>query len=153
MRESMNLSLTVAWNLTDEITKTNLRNKYDILGNKCGINIHTGDNAVSKDGPSGGCAITIAIYSLFNNIKIKPCFGVTGEIQMSGEITAIGGLSNKILGSIKSSVKYFIFPKENQKDFDEFKEKYKNDNKLSGISFYPVHHIQEAFDLIFEKTI
>ena len=76
---------------------------------------------------------------------------MTGEIQMSGEITAIGGLNYKILGSIKANVNTFIYPKENKKDFDEFYEKYKNDKILENIKFHPVNHINEVFDLIFEK--
>jgi ATP-dependent Lon protease len=123
MRESMHVALTVAWNLTNIKKQVELREKYDTKYNKCGINIHTGDNAVAKDGPSGGCAITCALYSLLNNIAIKPEFGITGEIQMSGEVTAIGGLNYKILGSIKSNVKSFIFPKENEKDVIQIRER------------------------------
>jgi ATP-dependent Lon protease len=150
MRESMHVALTVAWNLTNNKTQVELREKYDIKNNKCGINIHTGDNAVAKDGPSGGCAITCALYSLLNNIPIKPEFGITGEIQMSGEVTAIGGLNYKILGSIKSNVKSFIFPKENEKDFKEFQEKYKETEMLNGITFYPISHVNEALKLILD---
>jgi len=127
-----------------------LRQKYDIINNKCGINIHTGDGSVQKDGPSGGCAITCAIYSLLNNIPIKPEFGITGEIQMNGAVTAIGGLNNKIIGSIKADVRSFIFPKENQKDFDEFFEKYKDDKRLVGVNFYPISNVDEALKLILD---
>jgi ATP-dependent Lon protease len=153
MRESMHVALTVAWNLTSVDKQTELRLLYDTTSNKCGINIHTGDGSVQKDGPSGGCAITCVIYSLLNNILIKPEFGITGEIQMSGEVTAIGGLSSKILGSIKANVKSFIFPKENEKDFNEFYEKYKDNDILKGISFYPVKHVQEAMDLIYINNL
>jgi len=151
MKESMHVSLTVAWNLTSLERQLELREKYDVINNKCGINIHTGDNAVSKDGPSGGCAITCALYSLLNNIPIKPEFGITGEIQMSGDVTAIGGLNYKILGSIKSNVKSFIFPKENEKDFNEFLEKYKDDDIIKGIKFYPISNVTEALELILDK--
>jgi ATP-dependent Lon protease len=150
MRESMHVALTVAWNLTNIKRQSELREKYDTKNNKCGINIHTGDNAVAKDGPSGGCAITCALYSLLNNIAIKPGFGITGEIQMSGEVTEIGGLNYKILGSIKSNVKSFIFPKENEKDFKEFQEKYKDTDMLNGINFYPISNVKEALDLILD---
>lgn len=151
MRESMHVSLTVAWNLTSIEKQIELRNKYDNKDNKCGINIHTGDGSVSKDGPSAGCAVSCTIYSLLNQIPIKPEYAITGEIQMSGEVTAIGGLSNKILGSIKANVKSFIYPKENKKDFDEFYEKYKDDELLKDISFYSVEHINEALELILER--
>jgi ATP-dependent Lon protease len=76
---------------------------------------------------------------------------MTGEIQMSGHITAIGGLNYKILGSIKAGVKEFIYPKENKKDFDEFYEKYKDDERLSHIKFYEIDHISEAIEIIIEK--
>lgn len=151
MKESMHVSLTVAWNLTETNRQEYLREKYDRTGNKSGINIHTGDGSVQKDGPSGGLATTIAIYSLLNDLRVKHEFGITGEIQMSGEVTAIGGLSSKILGSIKSSVTSFIFPQENKKDFDDFYDKYKNDLKLVGIKFFSVNNILEALDIIIDK--
>ena len=151
MRESMHLSLTVAWNLTSIEKQIEVRQKYDNNTNCCGINIHTGDGAVSKDGPSAGCAITCVLYSLFNNIPIKPDFGVTGEILIDNTIGAIGGLNHKILGSLKSDVKSFIFPKENQRDFDEFMAKYKDTDLLKGIQFYPVSTIEEVLNLLLDR--
>lgn len=151
MKESMHVALTVAWNLTSDNKKQFIRNLYDGENNKCGINIHPGDNAVQKDGPSAGGIITIVLYSLLNDIPIKAHFAMTGEIQMSGHITAIGGLNHKILGSLKAGVKEYIYPKENKKDFDEFYEKYKDDERLKDIKFYEVDHISEALELILEK--
>ena len=151
MRESMHVSLTVAWNLTPDSIKKHLRVKYDGENNKYGINIHPGDGSVQKDGPSAGGIITIVLYSLLNNIPIKAQMAMTGEIQMSGDVTAIGGLNYKILGSIKAGVREFIYPKENKKDFDEFYEKYKNDTMLEDIKFHEVGHISEALELILDK--
>jgi ATP-dependent Lon protease len=151
MRESMNVALTVAWNLTNYNKQQEIRKLYGQDNNCYSLNIHTGDNAVSKDGPSAGCAITCALFSLLNNIPIKPEFGITGEIQMSGHVTAIGGLSSKILGSIKAGVKNFIYPKENYKDFDKFFDKYRNDPILTNIKFYPVDHVNEALELLLDK--
>ena len=149
MKESMHVALTVAWNLTSEERKKELRALYDGKNNKYGINIHPGDGSVQKDGPSAGGIITIVLYSLLNDIPIRAKVAMTGEIQMSGDITAIGGLNHKILGSIKAGVKEFIYPKENKKDFDEFYEKYKNEEVLNGIKFYKVDHISEALKFIF----
>ena len=151
MKESMHISLTVAWNLTSDERKKELRNLYDGTNNKYGINIHPGDASIFKDGPSAGVTITTVIYSLINNIPIKAKFGMTSEIQLDGSLTAIGGLKYKILGSIKAGVKEFIYPKENKKDFDEFYEKYKDNEILDGIKFHEVDHINEVLDLILEK--
>jgi ATP-dependent Lon protease len=151
MKESMHVALTVAWNLTSEERKKELRALYDGKSNKYGINIHPGDASVQKDGPSAGGIITTVLYSLLNDIPIRAKVAMTGEIQMSGDITAIGGLNHKILGSIKAGVKEFIYPKENKKDFDEFYEKYKDDERLSHIKFYEIDHISEAIEIIMEK--
>jgi ATP-dependent Lon protease len=151
MRESMHVSLTVAWNLTSEDKKQKIRKLYDGENNKYGINIHPGDGSVQKDGPSAGGIITLVLYSLLNDLPIKARFAMTGEIQMSGHVTAIGGLNHKILGSLKAGVKEFIYPKENKKDFDDFYEKYKDDERLKDIKFYEVDHISEALELIIEK--
>jgi ATP-dependent Lon protease len=151
MRESMHVALTVAWNLTSKKRQEDLRSIYDGKHNKCGINIHPGDGSVQKDGPSAGGIITLVIYSLLNNAPIKAHFAMTGEIQMSGHVTAIGGLNHKILGSLKAGVKEFVYPKENKKDFDEFYEKYKDDERLKDAKFYEVDHISEALELIIEK--
>ena len=153
MRESMHISLTVAWNLTSEERKKEIRKLYDGKNNKYGINIHPGDGSVQKDGPSAGGIITIVLYSLLNDIPIKSRMAMTGEIQMSGDITAIGGLNHKILGSIKAGVREFLYPKENKREFDEFYEKYKKDEALNGIKFYEVSHINEALELILDKTV
>ena len=151
MKESMHVSLTVAWNLTSEDKKQKIRKLYDGENNKYGINIHPGDGSVQKDGPSAGGIITLVLYSLLNDLPIKARFAMTGEIQMSGHVTAIGGLNHKILGSLKAGVKEFIYPKENKKDFDDFYEKYKDDERLKDIKFYEVDHISEALALIIEK--
>jgi ATP-dependent Lon protease len=151
MRESMHVALTVAWNLTSKKRQEDIRSIYDGEHNKCGINIHPGDGSVQKDGPSAGGIITLVLYSLLNNAPIKAHFAMTGEIQMSGHVTAIGGLNHKILGSLKAGVKEFVYPKENKKDFDEFYEKYKDDERLKDATFYEVDHISEALELIIEK--
>jgi ATP-dependent Lon protease len=153
MRESMHISLTVAWNLTSEERKKEIRKLYDGKNNKYGINIHPGDGSVQKDGPSAGGIITIVLYSLLNGIPIKSRMAMTGEIQMSGDITAIGGLNHKILGSIKAGVREFLYPKENKREFDEFYEKYQKEEVLNGIKFYEVSHINEALELILDKTV
>ena len=76
---------------------------------------------------------------------------MTGEIEISGNVSAIGGLNFKILGSIKAGIKEFIYPKENKKDFNEFYEKYKDNKILDGIIFHSVSHIDEVLELILEK--
>ena len=153
MKESMNVALTVAWNLTCKEIQNRLLDLYnDVKNNKIyGLHLHTPDCSTPKDGPSATAAITVAIYSLFNNIKIKNDFGITGELNFSGKLTEIGGLEAKFLGSIKCGVKEFIYPFDNERDFDKFMKKYRDNKIIEGIKFHCVKRIEEVFELILEK--
>ena len=148
MKESMNVALTLAWNLTSTIMKNEIREKHSEF--LSGVHIHCPEGSVHKDGPSAGTAITTTIYSLFNNLKIKHNIAITGEISLDGFITEIGGLDLKILGAIKAGVKEILFPVENKKDFNKFFDKYKETDLIKDIKFYPVNQIQEVFDIVFE---
>ena len=150
MQESMNVALTMAYSLTDSDKRLYLNETYNNIY-KFGIHLHTPDASTQKNGPSGGCCITTVIYSLLNNKKIKYNFAMTGEITLDGEITAIGGLDLKILGSMKAGVTSFIFPEENTKDYDTLIEKYTDTDMFKNISFYPVKRIEEIFKIIFEE--
>jgi endopeptidase La len=147
MKESMSVAKTLAWNLTNKKTrnaffKNNEKNKNG------GLHIHCPEGAVPKDGPSAGTAITSAIFSLINNKKIKNDVAITGEINLQGCVTEIGGLELKIMGGLKAGIKTFIFPKTNLKDYNKFLEKFP-DIDLSDIQFYPVEKIDEVFELLF----
>jgi endopeptidase La len=148
MKESMNVSRTLAWQLLPDDRKTTLLESFEKT--KCqGIHIHVPEGATPKDGPSGGAAITTVVYSLLAQKKINKDFAMTGEICLQGKITAIGGLDLKILGGIESGATKFIYPKDNDKDYKEFLENLKDKSILDNISFYKVENIQEVFNLIF----
>ena len=144
MKESMNVAKTLAWSLLPESTKKIVQ-QYK---NK-GLHIHVPEGATPKDGPSAGTAITVVIYSLLSNKKIKHDVAITGEICLSGRITAIGGLDLKILGGIKAGVKTFIYPQDNQKDFLKIKEKYGEKQIFNNIKFIPVESIEKVLLEVF----
>lgn len=147
MKESMNVAKSLAWSLTPDERKTELIHYFEKTKNN-GIHIHCPDGAVSKDGPSAGAAITAAIYSLLND-KLIPCtFAMTGEIDLRGNITAIGGLESKILGGIRAGVTTFLFPEANWDDYIEFKDKYIVLDKYKDIQFIKINHIRKVFEIL-----
>lgn len=150
MKESMNVALTLSWELTSSERKKEVRDEHSADKRYNGIHIHCPEGATPKDGPSAGTAITTAIYSLLNNRKIKHNISITGEICLNGNVTEIGGLDLKILGAIKAGVKEILFPVENIKDYNKFMEKYKDTPLVNGIKFHPVNTIYEVFELVFE---
>jgi len=146
MKESMNVAKTLAWDLTPEKRiKTLLKQFSDTK--KQGLHIHCPEGAISKDGPSAGTAITVAIYSIFNNKEINNTIAITGEINLQGQVTPIGGLDVKIIGGIKAGVKTFLYPKGNERDFEEWKSN--NKKKVDDIQFISVSNIKEVFKYVF----
>ena len=150
MKESMNVAKTLAYKLTTKNIQKKLIKDFKET-NMQGLHVHCPEGAVPKDGPSAGTAITITIYSLLNNKKIKNNIAITGEINLQGCVTAIGGLDLKILGGIKAGVTEFIYPKENHIDFNMFIDKYQGNKLLENIQFYEVEHISEVMKLVFEN--
>lgn len=148
MKESMNVAKSLAWNMLDVDTKKRLIQGFEET--KCqGLHIHCPDGAVSKDGPSAGTAITLAIYSLFTNRPIRNDVAITGETNLQGFVTEIGGLEDKIHGGIKAGITTFLFPKANIPDFEKYMKKHDNKQKNSATRFFPVSHISETFEHIF----
>ena len=76
-------------------TKKLQETKFSGKNKEKGIHIHCPEGAVPKDGPSAGTAITVCIYSLLNNKKILNNVAITGEINLQGKVTEIGGLELK----------------------------------------------------------
>ena len=151
MQESFQISLTMAYRLLPDARKEELNVLYN-GDKKYGIHLHMGDGSISKSGTSAGIAITLLMYSLLNNMKIKNTFAVTGEASdLNGSVGEIGALQYKFQGGIKAGVKSFIFPKDNSKDYDDFMKKYGTTKLVDGISFHQISHISEAIELIMEK--
>ncbi len=149
MKESMTVAKTLVWSLTPKERQEELIKQFEETKNQ-GIHVHCPEGAVNKDGPSAGGAITLSMYSLLNNIPLDNTISMTGETNLRGRITAIGGLDSKILGSMRAGVKTILYPKENSDDFDEFLEKYKDVIDLDEMTFHEVDHIDEVMKIVFK---
>lgn len=151
MKESMNVAKTVAWNILSKDEAAALWGRvYSENGLCYGVHIHCPEGAVNKDGPSAGGAITTCLLSMFKNRQINNKFAMTGEINLSGNITAIGGLEQKLYYGICAGATIFAFPEENKKDFELFKERYSNKiDDFHKIRFYTVSNIKDVCGLVF----
>jgi ATP-dependent Lon protease len=145
MKESMNVAKTLAWSLCSQEEKDTLIKRLEETKTQ-GVHLNCREGSVSKDGPSAGAAETIAILSIFTNKRIDNTIAMTGEIDLTGNISAIGGLDHKIIGGIRAGVKTFLYPLENHKDFVDFTKKTK---VPSDISFIEVSNIQEIISRVF----
>jgi ATP-dependent Lon protease len=88
-----------------------------------GFHIHCPEGAVPKDGPSAGAALSVALYSLLTNRKIRNNIAMTGEINLQGKVMAIGGLEEKLEGAKRAGVNIALIPKENEKNLAKIRER------------------------------
>ena len=121
---------------------------YKNFFEKNDFHLHIPEGAIGKDGPSAGVAFGIAFYSLYTGKPIKDHLAMTGEINLLGEITAIGGLKEKILGAKRNKVVDIIIPKQNNKDLQDIDKEI-----LDGVRIHPVSRIEEAILIAFDKKI
>ncbi|MDH4062661.1 MAG: endopeptidase La, partial [Aquincola sp.] len=85
----------------------------DELFEKKDIHIHVPDGATPKDGPSAGAAMTTAFVSALTGIPVHADVAMTGEITLRGEVTAIGGLKEKLLAAHRGGIKKVMIPEDN----------------------------------------
>ena len=112
------------------------------------VHLHLPEGATPKDGPSAGITMTTALLSLLSNKKIKENLAMTGELSLSGQVLAIGGLKEKTIAARRNGIKEIILPTSNLRELDEIFPQVKE-----GITFYPVERIEEVIDIVFAGSI
>jgi ATP-dependent Lon protease len=135
-----------------EAARTVVRSRARALGikdeqfDKRDIHIHVPDGATPKDGPSAGAAMTTALVSSLTGIPVRADVAMTGEITLRGEVTAIGGLKEKLLAALRGGIKTVIIPEENVKDLDDIP-----DNVKKGLEIVPVKWIDKVLSIALER--
>jgi ATP-dependent Lon protease len=135
-----------------EAARTVVRSRSRRLGikdeffEKKDIHIHVPDGATPKDGPSAGAAMTTAFVSAMTGIPVRADVAMTGEITLRGEVTAIGGLKEKLLAALRGGIRTVLIPEENAKDLQEIPENVKN-----GLEIVPVRWIDKVLEVALER--
>jgi ATP-dependent Lon protease len=114
----------------------------DDMFEKRDIHIHVPDGATPKDGPSAGIAMTTAFVSALTGIPVRADVAMTGEITLRGEVTAIGGLKEKLLAAHRGGIKTVMIPEENVKDLQDIPENVKNQ-----LEIVPVRWIDRVLEV------
>ena len=146
MKESMNVAKTVVWSVLFTEEERQKIYSYCKETKMQGIHVHCPEGATPKDGPSAGLAIAIAMYSrlhsIFEECLVSNMVAMTGEINLRGEICAIGGLDCKFRGGFNVGIEKYYYPSENAKDFELFKAS--SPSLFQRGVFYAVDHIRDV---------
>ena len=134
-----------------EAARTVIRSRAARLGikdemfEKRDIHIHVPDGATPKDGPSAGAAMATAFVSALTGIPVRANVAMTGEITLRGEVTAIGGLKEKLLAAHRGGITTVMIPEDNVKDLQDIPE-----NVKSQIEIVPVRWIDKVLEVALE---
>jgi ATP-dependent Lon protease len=140
MKESARASLSWVRTHVDELAINPDFEKVD-------IHLHVPAGAVSKDGPSAGVAITVALTSLLTGRRVRGDVAMTGEITLRGSVLPVGGIKEKVLAAHRAGIKRVVLPDRNRKDLVDIPESVRKDLELSFVK-----RIQEAIELTLESA-
>lgn len=110
------------------------------------IHLHFPEGATPKDGPSAGIAITSALLSVITGRKVRQDVAMTGEVTITGEVLAIGGVKEKVIGAHRVGIREVILPDANKPDADEIPTEVKKDMKIHFVKDY-----KEVEEIVLEK--
>jgi ATP-dependent Lon protease len=116
---------------------------------KQSLHLHIPEGATPKDGPSAGLALVVSLFSALTEKALKEPIAFTGEINSFGQVTAVGGIKDKVLAAIRSNIQKIYIPESNVKELAEFKDLIPSHIVVTGVS-----HAQEILkDELFKKHI
>lgn len=113
---------------------------------KSQVHIHIPEGATPKDGPSAGVTMVAALLSLLLDLPIIDNLGMTGELTLTGRVLGVGGIREKLIAARRSGLKTLIFPKDNQRDYDELPSYLKK-----GLDVHFVNHFDEIYHIAFPE--
>jgi ATP-dependent Lon protease len=114
---------------------------------KSDIHLHVPQGAVSKDGPSAGVAITVALVSLLTGRRVRGDVAMTGEITLRGTVLPVGGIKEKVLAAHRAGIKRVVLPERNRKDIVDIPETIRQELELVFVK-----KIDEVLELTLETV-
>lgn len=142
MQESMTVAKNLAWSL---VTDPSATKNMILQSGKQGLHVHCPVNAMPKDGPSAGVAITMCILSTITKRPLRQDVCFTGEVNLVGDVMEVGGIELKFAGAIYEGIKTIVYPEKNQKEVDRFRKKHTHNE----IVFYSVNSIKDVEKIAF----
>lgn len=109
------------------------------------LHLHVPEGATPKDGPSAGVTMTTALVSLMLNKSIKRPLAMTGELTLTGQVLAVGGIREKVIAARRSKIMEVILPEANRRDYEELPE-----HIIKGMTVHFAKKYQDVFNLVFK---
>lgn len=140
MKESAHIAYSYIQSHIEKFAK----DKKDFF-KKATIHIHVPEGATPKDGPSAGVTIASSLLSLAMNKAPKKGFAMTGELSLTGQVLAIGGIKEKTIAARRMGIFNIICPKANEDDVKELPVEV-----TEGVNYYFADTYEDVAKVIFD---
>ena len=124
MQESARVAYSYVRHIKNEL---GIEEKFN---EKTDVHLHFPEGAVPKDGPSAGITITTAIISVLANKEVRQDVAMTGEITITGEVLAVGGIKEKVIGAHRVGIREVVLPFDNKVDTEELPKEIASEMKF-----------------------
>ncbi len=118
--------------------------KKDFFKKAC-IHVHVPEGATPKDGPSAGVTLASSLLSLAMNKAPKKGFAMTGELSLTGQVLAIGGIKEKTIAARRMGIMNIVCPKANEDDVKELPKEV-----TEGVHYYFADTYDDVANVIFD---
>src|SRR5690625_923161 len=109
------------------------------------IHLHVPEGATPKDGPSAGITMATALLSLARNQRLARTLAMTGELTLTGDVLAVGGIREKVIAARRARIRELLLPEANRRDYDELPAHLQN-----GLTVHFVQRFADVVKLVFE---
>ena len=110
------------------------------------LHIHVPEGATPKDGPSAGITMASALLSLLLKKRLPRKVAMTGELTLTGQVLAVGGIREKVIAARRVGIREVILPEACQRDFDELPEYLKD-----GLTVHFAKQYDDVFEILWGK--
>lgn len=123
-----------------------------VLEKRVGLQLYNYDayvnvvGGIRLDEPACDLGIAAAVASSFRNVPVDEGCVLIGEVGLTGEVRAVGQIEKRILEAIRLGFRRIVIPDGNMKMAGQIRIP-------AEVLIIPVLNIQDALDVIFNKTI
>lgn len=140
----MKESAHIAYSYIQSHIEKYAKDKKDFF-KKATVHIHVPEGATPKDGPSAGVTIASSLLSLAMNKAPKKGYAMTGELSLTGQVLAIGGIKEKTIAARRMGIFNIICPKANEDDVKELPKEV-----TEGVNYYFADTYDDVAKVIFD---
>lgn len=110
------------------------------------LHLHVPEGATPKDGPSAGITMASALLSLLLKKRLPRKVAMTGELTLTGQVLAVGGIREKVIAARRVGIREIILPEACQRDFDELPDYLKD-----GLTVHFAKQYDDVFAILWGK--